>query len=106
SNKRRHLPSSWNENAAPGGAALRTTKNNTASFSSAPKAISTPGKPATVTLSKEQKHILELVQKGESVFYTGSAGTGKSVLLREIIKTLKMKNSKTADAVAVTASTG
>lgn len=33
-------------------------------------------------------------------------GTGKSVLLREIIKLLKKKYEKLGDAVAVTASTG
>lgn len=33
-------------------------------------------------------------------------GTGKSVLLREIIKTLRKKYVKTPDAVAITASTG
>jgi len=33
-------------------------------------------------------------------------GTGKSVLLREIIKTLRKKHFKTPDAVAITASTG
>jgi len=33
-------------------------------------------------------------------------GTGKSVLLREIIKTLKKKHDKAQDAIAITASTG
>lgn len=33
-------------------------------------------------------------------------GTGKSVLLREIIKTLRKKYVKSPDAVAITASTG
>jgi ATP-dependent DNA helicase PIF1 len=33
-------------------------------------------------------------------------GTGKSVLLREIIRSLKKKYQKSYDAVAVTASTG
>lgn len=33
-------------------------------------------------------------------------GTGKSVLLREIIKALRKKHSKSQDAVAITASTG
>jgi hypothetical protein len=33
-------------------------------------------------------------------------GTGKSVLLREIIKTLQKKYVRKPDAVAVTASTG
>ncbi|KAF9047152.1 hypothetical protein BDZ89DRAFT_941675 [Hymenopellis radicata] len=65
-----------------------------------------PQKVAKVFLSQEQKAILSLVQDGQSVFYTGSAGTGKSVLLREIIKTLKKKHAKSTDAVAITASTG
>ena len=34
------------------------------------------------------------------------AGTGKSVLLREIIKVLRKKYTKATDAVAITASTG
>lgn len=34
------------------------------------------------------------------------AGTGKSVLLREIIRILKRKHAAAGDAVAVTASTG
>ena len=33
-------------------------------------------------------------------------GTGKSVLLREIIKKLREKFSKAPDAIAITASTG
>lgn len=32
-------------------------------------------KPAAIFLSKEQIRILELVQSGHSLFYTGSAGT-------------------------------
>ncbi|KAL0953746.1 hypothetical protein HGRIS_014925 [Hohenbuehelia grisea] len=61
---------------------------------------------APVFLSQEQTQILKLVQEEENVFYTGSAGTGKSVLLREIIKTLRRKYSKSPDAIAITASTG
>ncbi|RDB15851.1 ATP-dependent DNA helicase PIF1 [Hypsizygus marmoreus] len=63
-------------------------------------------KVAAVFLSQEQTQILKLVQDGNSVFYTGSAGTGKSVLLREIIKTLRKKYVKIPDAIAITASTG
>ena len=79
-------------------------------------------KPAPIFLSKEQVRILELVQKGQSLFYTGSAGvsvsiniffvddtmigTGKSVLLREIIKTMRKRYATAPDAVAITASTG
>lgn len=59
-----------------------------------------------ITLSYEQSQILKLVQEGKNIFFTGSAGTGKSVLLREIIKALRKKHAKSADAVAITASTG
>jgi Cdc6-like AAA superfamily ATPase len=48
--------------------------------------------------------VCNLVFSGKNVFFTGSAGTGKSFLLREIVKQLcKMKNK---DTVFVTATTG
>lgn len=53
-------------------------------------------------LSAEQEYILQKVLSGKSLFYTGLAGTGKSVLLREIIKVLRLLRS----GVAVTALTG
>jgi hypothetical protein len=59
-----------------------------------------------ISLSQEQNCVLKLAQEGKSLFYTGSAGTGKSVLLREIIKTLRKRFVSAPDAVAVTASTG
>ena len=60
-----------------------------------------------VFLSKEQRVVHDrVVQQGKSVFFTGSAGTGKSVVLREIIKGLRQKYQTKTDAVAVTASTG
>ncbi|QRV89235.1 ATP-dependent DNA helicase PIF1 [Ceratobasidium sp. AG-Ba] len=55
-----------------------------------------------IKLSAEQNHVLEMVLDGENVFFTGSAGTGKSVLLREIIRQLQNEGKN----VAVTASTG
>lgn len=71
------------------------------------KAKSTQKRPARVFLSDEQQHVLELViEKKKSVFFTGSAGTGKSVLMREIISSLRKKYSREPDRVAVTASTG
>lgn len=57
-----------------------------------------------IRLSREQESIIELAQRGLNIFYTGSAGTGKSVLLRELIKSLKRKYG--SEEVAVTASTG
>ncbi len=65
------------------------------------------GRVAQVYLSEEQKKIMNLVtEERKSVFFTGSAGTGKSVLLREIIKNLRIKHQTQPDRVAVTASTG
>ena len=60
-----------------------------------------------VFLSDEQRSVLNLVaERQKSVFFTGSAGTGKSVLLRETIKVLRDKYKREPDRVAVTASTG
>lgn len=46
----------------------------------------------------------KVIQEKKSVFFTGSAGTGKSVLLRSLIAQLKEKY--TPGQIAVTASTG
>lgn len=60
-----------------------------------------------ISLSSEQKRVLDMVvNKNQSVFFTGPAGTGKSVLMRAIIKDLKKKYAKDPERVAVTASTG
>jgi ATP-dependent DNA helicase PIF1 len=60
-----------------------------------------------ISLSEEQRHVLDLVvNKNHSVFFTGPAGTGKSVLMRAIIADLKKKYAKDPERVAVTASTG
>lgn len=42
-------------------------------------------------LSEQQQGILQKIINGESYFFTGSAGTGKSVLLRAIINYFKDK---------------
>lgn len=60
--------------------------------------------PLGLTLSDEQLKICELVKRGHNIFYTGSAGTGKSVLLRHIIRELKQQYP--SNCLAVTASTG
>lgn len=56
-------------------------------------------------LSDEQEAVLRQVMNGESVFFTGSAGVGKSVLTRAIIRNLRQMYPE-KDAVAVTATTG
>jgi len=43
---------------------------------------------APVKLSKEQQRVLDSVTAGNSIFFTGSAGTGKSFLLKRIIGAL------------------
>ncbi|THH11770.1 hypothetical protein EW145_g431 [Phellinidium pouzarii] len=60
--------------------------------------------PSGQPLSPQQLQVLERAKKGESLFFTGSAGTGKSFLLRAIISALRVSKSPTQ--VVVTASTG
>lgn len=107
--KARKLPESW---SAPPQPKVQRSSSSATKHSGIKEAYvlsSTKDKKrkiAPVFLSEEQTRILQLVQDGESVFYTGSAGTGKSVLLREIIKTMRKKWPNSPDAVAITASTG
>ncbi|XP_065177626.1 ATP-dependent DNA helicase PIF1-like [Sycon ciliatum] len=54
----------------------------------------------TMSLTKQQQQVLQLVRSGKSIFLTGGAGTGKSFLLRRIISTLP------PESTFVTASTG
>ena len=58
-------------------------------------------------LNEEQRTFFDLVVKqGKSVFFTGPAGTGKSVLLKKIIRSLATKYLGESKCVGVTASTG
>ncbi|THH32533.1 hypothetical protein EUX98_g1662 [Antrodiella citrinella] len=108
--KRRQLPSSWTESITPQASiqsrSTATFQKPTKRAPSNERLAPSSSKPKGVFLSDEQTHILKLVEGGQSVFYTGSAGTGKSVLLREIIKSLRKSHSKSLDAIAITASTG
>ena len=51
-------------------------------------------------LTSEQQHVMDLVIKGHSVFFTGSAGTGKSFLLKRLVSMLP------PESTFATASTG
>ncbi|KAI1792662.1 PIF1-like helicase-domain-containing protein [Ganoderma leucocontextum] len=60
-----------------------------------------------VALNTEQRRVLQMVvDEGKNVFFTGPAGSGKSLLLRAIIAGLKKKYSKNQAVISVTASTG
>jgi ATP-dependent DNA helicase PIF1 len=62
---------------------------------------------SAISLSSEQQHVIDLVlKKKQSVFFTGPAGTGKSVLMRAIISELKKKWARDPERLSVTASTG
>lgn len=52
--------------------------------------------------SAEQLRVLDRVQHGRNVFFTGSAGVGKSFMLREVVRMLTSKNRR----VSITAPTG
>ncbi|KYN05356.1 PREDICTED: ATP-dependent DNA helicase PIF1 [Cyphomyrmex costatus] len=56
--------------------------------------------PTSGELTEEQAQVLNAVLSGKNVFFTGSAGTGKSFLLRKIISALP------PDGTMATASTG
>jgi len=55
-------------------------------------------------LTDEQKDIISQIKKGKNIFFTGSAGTGKSFLLHQIIKELRRKYKE--DEIAITARLG
>lgn len=86
-----------NKSRPTGSKQSETSATKTASANALPKFF----------LSEEQKCILSaVVDEGKSIFFTGSAGTGKSVLMKTIITKLRQKYTKEPDRVAVTASTG
>ena len=103
-------PSLWNTTAS----AVKEQKKQLKKGSGSNKAeadvqlaTKSNAKPPPVKLSEEQLHVKSLVvDKGQSVFFTGPAGTGKSVLMRAIIADLKKKHARDPERVAVTASTG
>lgn len=72
-----------------------------------PAAIRAVATPTKISLSSEQQSVKNLVCfKHASVFFTGPAGTGKSVLMRAIIQELRKKYKRDPECLGVTASTG
>lgn len=54
-----------------------------------------------VVLTAEQNEVVKLAMRGENLFLTGAAGSGKTVTLKEIIRRLK-KKKKTVQVIAPT----
>jgi ATP-dependent DNA helicase PIF1 len=76
------------------------TENTTPSGIKIPKVKKLFNNPTLQETTEEQSTVLEYVLRGKNVFFTGSAGTGKSYLLKKIISALP------PDVTMVTASTG
>jgi hypothetical protein len=76
--KRRALPPTWDQPASSPKLATSSITNNSSSIvkiaTTAPSASGPSKKMASIFLSQEQTQILNLVNSGQSVFYTGSAG--------------------------------
>lgn len=52
-------------------------------------------------LCEEQRNLVDLILSGRNVFYTGSAGCGKSTVLKQFVKELKARG-KTVNIIAPT----
>jgi hypothetical protein len=104
--------------SSDGGPAATPLGGARGSSSSSSAAAAAPLPPAAADadapLSAEQQAVYDLALSGKSIFFTGSAGTGKSFLLRRIIDGLRAKHARAGaaslgaqgDAVYVTAPTG
>ena len=88
----RSSPLSWSSSLSKAG--KKTSK----------KKVDIPDMPDEPPLSSEQRETLEKALEGDSMFCTGNAGTGKSTLLRVMIRALQAQHGESK--VAVTASTG
>ena len=68
------------------------------------KSFSVSTKQEISKLTKEQCMVLEAVQQGSSIFFTGSAGTGKSFLLKRIVGSLPPSATVICGSTGVAAS--
>uniref|UniRef100_A0A8C8GJA7 ATP-dependent DNA helicase PIF1 n=1 Tax=Oncorhynchus tshawytscha TaxID=74940 RepID=A0A8C8GJA7_ONCTS len=87
---------------------LRSKVNAPVDFVIAPQALHPSKKPtlslpAARKLNKEQAAVLSAVLSGKNVFFTGSAGTGKSFLLKRIVGSLPPKSTYATASTGVAA---
>jgi len=83
---------------------LVTSFPSTSTLAPPTSTIAQSSKPAEITLSSDQQLVVNAAALGESFFYTGPAGTGKSFVLKVV--TNKLKENKPPRSVFITASTG
>ena len=92
-----------------------STGNRLESASSTAKSLSKKEEKSNVSkdpdillssLSVEQQRAAQRALSGQNLFITGSAGTGKSFLLKYIVQEAKKQHSEKLDSVVVTAPTG
>ena len=62
------------------------------------------GAPTTTVTAEQQRVIDRVLDEGKSVFFTGAAGTGKSFLLRALIR--RLGELGRGDSTFVTGTTG
>ncbi|KAH6574260.1 hypothetical protein BASA61_007173 [Batrachochytrium salamandrivorans] len=73
-----------------------------ASFISQLNSMQTPGIDLNFQLSPEQKEIMDIIEEGGSIYFTGKAGSGKTQLIRHIAAKMRL----TGHTVSITAPTG
>lgn len=97
-NAKKNLPKSTLTTPSP---PSKKRKMGNSQCGPAPKKLYSPS-PLTNTcsLNSEQQRVLEACRGGKNIFFTGSAGTGKSFLLKRIVAALP------PDVTVPTASTG
>jgi hypothetical protein len=95
------FPNSNTSSGVPSRSVSPSAGNAFASFS---KPANAPPTIDESTLSSEQRHVLALALGGVSLFFSGSAGTGKSHLLRVILS--RLEKAHPIGSVFATASTG
>ncbi|KAM8930080.1 ATP-dependent DNA helicase PIF1 [Pelodytes ibericus] len=82
----------------------RTTSSDNCSISDLrPSKKPTLSMPKALTLSTEQSLVLNTVLSGKNVFFSGSAGTGKSYLLKRIVGALPPKSTYATASTGVAA---
>jgi PIF1-like helicase len=104
-----YYPTSWDGSSSPSRPISDPTTEPLLSSSHAYKYSTSAKSPPTYTLddcSPEQRLVLDLVSQGKNVFFTGSAGVGKSFVLQKINELLKAQGLKQFSDFFITASTG